>query len=229
LIGFFTSHEGYMQQTSPGAPVPLEQTRQSVIQQLCGHFAVDNLSAEALEERLDRAHAAASLAELRTLVADLPVVREGAPITGPRTFATPAHVSERQVVVAVMGGAERKGVWAPARNLYVVAVMGGAEIDLREARFAPGVTEIYAVAIMGGVEIVVPPGVHVDMSGLALMGGFGHGGRVEPPTDPAAPVLRIGGLALMGGVEVSVRYPGERPRDARRREKLEREARKRLR
>jgi hypothetical protein len=212
-----------MSQDPPSAaPVPLEQTRQQIVQQLCGHFAVDNLSAEALEERLDRAHAASTLVELRTLVADLPVVREGAPITGPRTFATPAHVPDRQVIAAVMGGVERKGVWTPPRTLYVVAVMGGAEIDLREARLAPGVTEIVVFAMMGGVEIVVPPGVHLDVSGFALMGGFGHAGRVEPPDDPHAPVLRISGLCLMGGAEIAVRYPGERPRDARKREKRER-------
>lgn len=207
------------------APVPLEQTRQAIVQQLCGHFAVDNLTAEDLEERLDRAHAAATLAELRALVSDLPAVQEGAPITGPRVFATPAHVPDRQVVVAIMGGVERKGVWTVPRTLYVVAVMGGADIDLREARLSPGVTDIVVLAVMGGVEIVVPPGVHVDMNGFALMGGFGHSGRVEPPTDPDAPVLRISGLCLMGGADVAVRYPGERPRDARRREKLEREER----
>ena len=45
-----------MAQPTP-VPVPLEQTRQSIIQQLTEHFAYDNLSVEALEERLDRAHA----------------------------------------------------------------------------------------------------------------------------------------------------------------------------
>jgi hypothetical protein len=62
-----------MAQPSP-VPVPLEQTREHVIQQLSEHFAYDNLSIEALEERLDRAHLAASPDELRALVADLPVI-----------------------------------------------------------------------------------------------------------------------------------------------------------
>lgn len=39
---------------------------------------------------------------------------------------------------------------------------------------------------------------------------------------PAAPTVRISGFALMGGVEVLVRYPGETSRDARRRMKEER-------
>lgn len=216
------------QQHPSPAPVPLEQTRQATIQQLCGHFAVDNLTAEALEERLDRAHSATTLQALSALTADLPVVAQGAPITGPRTVAPPAHVAERQVIVAVMGGAERKGVWIPPKTLYVLAVMGGAQLDLREARLGPGVTEVMAVAVMGGVEIIVPPGVHVDMSGFALMGGFAQAGRVEPPSDPDAPVLRVSGFALMGGVDVSVRYPGERPKDARKRERVENAERRSL-
>lgn len=214
------------------APVPLEQTRQSVIAQLAEHFSVDNLSVEALEERLDRAHQAATLDELRALVSDLPVVHAGAPpVAAPRTYVSPAtgeHVSERQVIVGIMGGAEKKGVWTPARQTFVLALMGGVELDFREARLPPGVTEINVFAIMGGAEIIVPPGVHVDLNGFALMGGFGQCGYAPPPTDPNAPVLRIGGFALMGGVDVSIRYPGERPKDARQREKLQRNENKRL-
>lgn len=215
------------------APVPLEQTRQSVIVQLTEHFAVDNLSVEALEERLDRAHSAATLDELRSLVSDLPVLYEGgAAVAGPRTYVSPAtgtHVAERQFIVGIMGGAEKKGVWTPARETVVIAFMGGAELDFREARMPPGVTEINIFAVMGGAEIIVPPGVHVDLNGFAIMGGFGQSGYAPPPTDPNAPVLRIGGFACMGGVEVNVRYPGERPGEARKRVKQEHAERKRLR
>jgi hypothetical protein len=214
------------------APVPLEQTRQSVIVQLTEHFAADNLSVEALEERLDGAHRAATLDELRALVSDLPVVHPGAqPVTGPRTYVSPAtgaHIAERQIIVGIMGGAEKKGVWTPARETIVVALMGGVELDFREARMPPGVTEVNIFAIMGGAEILVPPGVHVDLNGFALMGGFGQTGYAPPPTDPNAPVLRIGGFVLMGGVEINIRYPGERAKDAKQREKLERAEQRRL-
>ena len=216
-------------------PTPLphtqEQTRESVVQQLSEHFAVDNLTAEALEERLDRAYQAKTLDDLRALVSDLPVIHQGAAVAGPRTYVSPStgpHVSERQIVVGIMGGAEKKGVWTPAKQIYVVAMMGGVELDFRDARFGPGVTEVIVFAVMGGAEIVVPPGVHVDLNGVALMGGFGQTGSAPLPTDPDAPVLRIGGFCMMGGVEVNIRYPGERPRDAREREKLERKERKRL-
>ncbi|HYR09434.1 MAG TPA: DUF1707 domain-containing protein [Longimicrobium sp.] len=220
-----------MAQPTP-VPVPLEQTRERIVQQLCEHFAYDNLTAEGLEERLDRAHQAATLDDLRSLVSDLPVLHQAAaPAPGARTFVSPAtgaHVSERQIIIGIMGGAEKKGVWTPAKQIYVVALMGGAQLDFREARFGPGVTEVIVFAIMGGAEIIVPPGVHVDLNGLAVMGGFGQTGSAPLPTDPNAPVLRIGGFCMMGGVEVNIRYPGERPRDAKQREKLDRQEQKRL-
>jgi hypothetical protein len=220
-----------MAQPTP-VPVPLEQTREQVVQQLSEHFAYDNLTLEGLEERLDRAHRATTLDDLRSVVSDLPVIHPGAPpAPGARTYVSPAtgaHVSERQIIIGIMGGAEKKGVWTPARQIYVVAMMGGAELDFREARFGPGVTEVIVFAIMGGAEIIVPPGVHVDLNGMAVMGGFGQTGSAPLSTDPNAPVLRIGGFCLMGGVEVSIRYPGERARDARQREKLDRQERKRL-
>lgn len=104
-----------------------------------------------------------------------------------------------------MGGNARKGAWLVPRHLKVVAFMGGAELDLRTARFAPGVTEIEVLVLMGGVEIVVPHGVRVEMLAVAAMGGVDTSVRGAGPPDPDAPVLRISGFATMGGVNVTTR------------------------
>jgi hypothetical protein len=210
-------------------PVPLEQTRERIVAQLCDHYAAENLTDTGLEDRLTRAYAATSVAALQELVADLPTEAPGASSSTALASARADMVSDRQVVLAVMGGAERKGAWTPPRHLHVVTVMGGAHLDFRSARFSPGVTDVTCFCLMGGVEIVVPPGVHVEMNGFALMGGFGaHGGR-EVPLDPSAPVLRIGGVALMGGVDLQVRLPGESEGDMRAAERLARREAKRLR
>jgi hypothetical protein len=212
---------------SQSVPVPLERTRQQIILELCQHYSVDNLSDEGLEQRLDRAHAAASVEELRALVADLPVAQQDTAYTTTTAPlpATGGYNPEHQLIIGVMSGTERRGAWSPALSTHVVAIMGGVELDLREARFAPGVTEITVFAVMGGVELIVPPGVHIDMNGFAFMGGFGQRYQSDVPPPPGAPILRIGGFALMGGVDISILYPGERPRDARRRIKVEREKR----
>jgi hypothetical protein len=205
-------------------PVPLDQTRQRVIDQLIDHYAVENLDDRGLEDRLGKAVQATTVADLQALLADLPTAAVQAPLTAVGTDVARADYvpSERQIVAAVMGGAERKGPWTPPKELVVIGVMGGAELDFREARFGPGVTEVNCFVLMGGVEIVVPPGVHVEMNGLAVMGAFVSSGSATGPAPPGAPILRIGGFAMMGGVDVQVRYPGEKSGDAKRRERLER-------
>jgi hypothetical protein len=94
----------------------------------------------------------------------------------------------------------------------------------------PGVTDLQVYTIWGGVDIIVPPGMNVESHGIALMGAFEHVGDSVHDPDPHAPTLRITGVALMAGVEITVRHAGETARDARRRRKLERrEQRRRLR
>ena len=99
--------------------------------------------------------------------------------------------------------------------------MGGASLDFREALLPPGETEVTLIAIMGGAEILVPPGLRVDCQGVAIMGGFDHLDYSGPP-DPNAPILKITGFAMMGGVEIAVRRPGETAKDARHRAREER-------
>jgi hypothetical protein len=115
-----------------------------------------------------------------------------------------------------------------------VALMGGAMLDFRQVRLPRGTTDIQVLAWMGGVEIIVPPGVAVSCDGTGIMGGFEHvesgDGRAR---DPNAPLLRIRGVAVMGGVEITERQLDESASEARRRRKRERrsraEARKQLR
>ncbi|HEX6070746.1 MAG TPA: hypothetical protein VFZ18_13010 [Longimicrobiaceae bacterium] len=195
-------------------PAALRHRRELTIARLCEHFANDHLEAEELEELIDRAHRADTLAALDHLLAGLPALTPAptpvAPLQQPPTGA------EHQVVIAVMGGADRKGAWAPARNLYVTAVMGGAVLDFRQARIEPGITNLYVLAIMGGVEIVIPPGLRVESNGIGIMGGFEHAGDRGSAGGEAGPVLRISGAAIMGGVEIKERPvkqlpPGSKP------------------
>jgi hypothetical protein len=121
-----------------------------------------------------------------------------------------AAIPERGLMVAAMGGASRRGSWLVPRHLKVYAIMGGAEIDLREASFAPGVTEIEAYAIMGGVDILVPPGVRVETMGVGIMGGFDASAGDASALSDDQPILRVSGMAVMGGVGCSRKELGRR-------------------
>ncbi|MBY0492000.1 MAG: DUF1707 domain-containing protein [Gemmatimonadaceae bacterium] len=189
--------------TSPYAPVVITPAhRDRVVQLLSAAFANDRLSVEQLDERLAAVYRAQSQSELEWLLADPNDPNRSLAMDGVESRIAPAHiVPERGVAMAIMGGFERKGPWVVPRHLKITAVMGGGELDLREAKLSPGVTEIEIFSLMGGVEISVPAGVRVECVGMALMGGFSvHGGDLND--DPNAPVLRISGFCVMAGVEV---------------------------
>ncbi len=235
-----------MTQTPDSGKLPLRAERDRTVDALCAHFARDDLELAEFERRVNVAHRATSLDELNGLTRDLPALAgASAPAARPAAarpggerapLARPGSAPRRwldrlpdprKLLVAVLGGTKRGGSWEPAQQNTVLAVMGGVELDFREARLARGTTEVMVVAIMGGVEIVVPPDIHVEAGGIPLIGGFSHVGEEEMHAAPDAPVLKINGLAFMGGVDVKVRYPGETESDARRRRREERRLRKR--
>ena len=207
--------------SSPNGESPLTAERERVVQTLSTHFAQDQLTLTEFEQRLERAYNVSAVDQLRSLVADLPALSahaatEGAAAVIPALVPS-SEVPPRGVIFAVMGGQERTGSWIVPRQLKVIVLMGGVEIDLREARFGSGVTEIEVFVLMGGVGIIVPPGVRVESFGASFMGGFDLKGGDATALSPAHPVLRLSGLAIMGGVETETRLPGESAREAKRR------------
>ena len=158
------------------------------------------ISMDELDERLERAYAAKTYADLAPITHDLP--QAGAALnplsTGQvnRIGGTPRN----RFSVAIMSGARRMGSWVLPQRYVSVALMGGVELDLREAQFSEPNVTIHAYAVMGGIEITVPEDIEVDVSGIALMGGFDH--RASGPGVPGAPCVHVIGFALMGGVEV---------------------------
>lgn len=115
------------------------------------------------------------------------------------------RLDDRDSVVSIFGGAVRKGAWEPPERLSVVALFGGVKLDFSQADMLEGVSRVDVFAAFGGVEIRVPPDIHVETRGLGIFGGFGHYAQRAPEDD--APLLRIHGLALFGGVEVKPAKP----------------------
>jgi hypothetical protein len=212
-------------------PVPLQREREHAVQVLIDHYAADNLTVEEFESRLDSAYAAATTAQLEDLLSGLPVLASSAAVQQiPSVQRVPAEaVRDHGFQIAILGGYEKKGEWTPPRKLQSLAIMGGAGLDFREAKMPPGTTEVNVLAIMGGVEILVPPGLAVETHGFGFMGGFEGLDQVGVDTDRDAPRLVIRGMAIMGGVEVAVRLPGESAKDARQRRRIDRKKRHRLR
>jgi hypothetical protein len=175
--------------------------RDQVVRLLAAAFANDLLTPAQLDERLVAAYRASSVVELRSLLVD-PADPSRSLDEWQRYEAAESVVPERGVAAAVAGGFDVKGGWLVPRHLKVWAVAGGGALDLREARFAPGVTHIEIVSIMGGVDLTLPEGLRVEVVGAAFLGGFEHhaGAAFE---DPDAPLVRVSGVAVMGGVDVT--------------------------
>ena len=165
------------------------------------------LDIEELEERLESAYAAKTYGELVPITQDLPVAGAShlMSVTEPVPSQAPVGgVPTTSNAIAIFGGAERKGAWVVPHQFNAFAMFGGIELDLRQATLEARDVTITAVAIMGGVDIVVPDDLTVMVDGAGILGGFADSTkRSTPAPPPGAPVVRVKGMALFGGVSVS--------------------------
>lgn len=192
--------------------------RDRVADQLREALAEGRLTPEEHAERIDLVYRAKTYAELAPILADLPAAPGAAPHP---TMAVrpdlPAPEHQSPSIVTIFGGTERKGRWLVDPQLNVLTVFGGVELDFREAVLSQPEVTINITCIMGGISIKVPPGVRVISSANAIFGGIDIG-RLDT-VDPAAPVIRLTGFVMMGGVDVKQRPPkaaGEDWREQRR-------------
>ena len=186
--------------------------RELVHEILSAAMANGNLSPDEYEERAGKALMAKTFGDLDELTDDLPVAQLGVvmpswsavgdrppAVAGTRVNSAssrrPTHHS-----FALMAASEVKGNAVVDDSLTATAIMGGVEIDLRAAEFTSGQLTIRCFALMGGIDIVVPDDVTVEISGMAVMGGFSK--RADGQGAPGAPSIRVVGFALMGGVDV---------------------------
>jgi hypothetical protein len=180
--------------------------RERAVEILRQAAAEGRITFDELDERVNRAYAARTFADLEALTGDLPgaKVSASAPAVARYQLAqVPAGTPVPAVSVAVMSGAKRAGPWLVPPVYTAVAVMGGVELDLRYARFTAAEVTIRAFCLMGGVSITVPEDITVDVSGIGFMGGFDH--QASGPGAAGAPHLRVVGFAMMGGVEIKRR------------------------
>jgi hypothetical protein len=167
-------------------------------------LAEGRLTAEEHSDRLDGIYSAKTQAELVPLLEDLPAAGT-VPTPVPSQAGPPAKGMRGSRIVAIFSGATRKGSWHAEPVMTVVAVFGGIELDFREAVLPGQEIVLHATAVLGGVEITVPPEMRVVDNGFAVLGGREIAGDSDESADPNAPLLRIDGACVLGGVEVKRR------------------------
>ncbi len=170
---------------------------------LSAAMSVGALTPEEYTDRAGDALSATTLAQLDTLLADLPLDRLGGALA--ESTATVTRVSNSGAApvtkaVALMSGSEISGGAVVGDALKATAFLGGVDIDLRNVEFTAPVLELRCKAILGSIRIVVPDDVTVEVHGSGILGSFSGAGA--GPGKPGAPRVVIRGLALAGGVDI---------------------------
>jgi hypothetical protein len=185
--------------------------RERVAKVLHDSMAEGRLTVGELEERLDTVYAAKTFGELEPVTRDLPIASRTNAVALPQPAPSPnSRIGGRGTsssAIAIMSGTDRKGLWTVPPTFTSIAVMGGVEIDLTEARFEDAETTIQAFALMGGIEIYVPDDIAIQVNGSGFMGAFENHAQDQAQPRPGAPLVKITGLAVMGGVDVKRRKP----------------------
>ncbi len=181
--------------------------RDEVADRLREALAEGRISPEEHAERIDAVYNAKTYADLEPVLRDLPTeqVRPRVDLRKPEPMPPPPPQSAS--LVAVFSGTERRGRWLVEEHTNLACVFGGAELDFRQAVLSRREVTVNITCVFGGVEIVVPPGVRVLTSLVNAFGGTDL--PDEDPLDPDAPVIRLTGLVLFGGVSVKRREGGD--------------------
>jgi hypothetical protein len=150
------------------------------------------LTADELDERLEKALTARTTGELAVLIADLPAV-PGAAAVQPKDL----------VEITCMGGnAGRRGAWVVPRRMEISAIGGNVKLDFTEAVISGPTLHIDANVRGGNLILVTRPGLEVDTDAVAVIGGSV---KMRPARGPKQPVLlrvELAGRNFGGNVKV---------------------------
>jgi hypothetical protein len=194
-------------QRAPARLIAPEE-RDAAIARLSTAFERDILPVDEFERRTAAVYRATTVARLDELTGDLPdaagpAADLAADEPGPRT-RMPSRIT------TILSNVERAVRAVVPSRLTILAVLGNVELDLRDAEFGPGVTEISVRAILGNVEIQLPDGVAVESHGGGILGSFEARPARGARNSRARPIgtVRITGDAILGNVEIEGGSPG---------------------
>ena len=187
---------------------PTEEERERVASFLSARFADDALSLDAFEERVAAVYRVSTIAELNALTADLaPAAPAASGSLAPRRTAMADRWPEHDRRFAILANLEHHSMAVAPRHLALSAVLGNVEIDLRDAKFGAGTTEIHVDALLGHIAVTLPAGTRVEQQASGILGS------IECPPSPwsrarrDAPLVRLTGRALLGAVEIRYAEP----------------------
>jgi Domain of unknown function (DUF1707) len=146
------------------------------------------LSADELDDRLERALTARTYAELAPLTADLPAT-PGTAVMPPGVAAVSPTPKELVRIHVHGSSARRDGRWVVPKELDVKVRGGAVTLDFTEAVITQPLLRIIAEVRGGGLTLITRPGIVVDAGDISLRGGSI---TLPEPPGPGVPVqLRV--------------------------------------
>ena len=125
---------------------------------------------------------------------------EVAAATADLAASSPPLVQDVARCRALFSTVKREGRWRIAARGRYSGVFGNVKLDLRDAVLPGPEIEIEARTIFGGVQIILPQGVHVELTGGASLASQELKVEGEPPD--GAPVIRIHHRGAFGSLVV---------------------------
>jgi hypothetical protein len=149
--------------------------RDHVVDQLRVAAGDGRLSAEELDERLERALSARTHADLVPLTADLPAAPDAAatalaPVAGAQLAGRTAP-KDLMTIDCGSGHARRDGQWVVPRRLEVKVTSGHVRLDFTRAIFSEPVLELAAEVRSGHLQIITRPGIAVEAGEVSVRSG----------------------------------------------------------
>jgi signal transduction histidine kinase len=107
------------------------------------------------------------------------------------------------------GNLERGGAWVIPKNLKISVRFGNAELDLRKAVLAKGLTTLDLSVSMGNAEIIVPHDLPVQVEVNSKYGNVENSPGTAPSGDVDQSRVKIIGNVRLGNCEVLALGPEE--------------------
>jgi hypothetical protein len=166
-----------------GAAAPSElrashQDRDRVVDLLRVSAGDGRLTPDELDERIERALAARTYADLAALTTDLPLTAGGAGL-----MQKPKDVIRIQ---CGSGRAKRDGTWVVPQRLEIKVTSGHIVLDFTQAVITQPDLEIAAEVRSGHLLLLIKPGIVVDTDDVAVRNGHV---RVRTPWGDHVPVM----------------------------------------
>jgi predicted membrane protein len=105
-------------------------------------------------------------------------------------------------IANVFSGSEKKVKSDSFTGGKITAIFGGSEIDLTQAKLAPGVSELEVTCVFGGAVIIVPSDWDVKVNVTSVFGGVDERQHISDKFVDKSKQLIIKGTAVFGGVEL---------------------------